>query len=49
MDRIEYITTRRARFMGGSGPENVLWGTTVQATSGILPIWWAQRKGRGKP
>ena len=36
MDRIEYITTRRARFMGVSGPENIPWGTIVQAANGFL-------------
>ena len=36
MDRIEYITTRRARFMGVNGPENIPWGTIVQAANGFL-------------
>ena len=36
MDRIEYITTRRARFMGVNGPVNVPWGTIVQAANGFL-------------
>lgn len=38
MDRIEYITTRRARFMGVSGPANVPWGTPVQAVDGFLVL-----------
>ena len=36
MERVQYITVRRARFTAVGGPVNIPYGTTVEAVDGFL-------------